>query len=68
MDWNELIRIWGAGHPGEELRVEAAARDARRARERRRARIARRIEEPVADARRHKDRPGLGPREAEAHP
>jgi len=41
MDWNELIRIWGAGHPGQELKVDAAAEDAQRARARRRARMVR---------------------------
>jgi hypothetical protein len=49
MDWNELIRIWGAGHPEEELEVESAVEDARRARARRRTRMMR-AESPMVPA------------------
>ncbi len=67
MDWNELIRIWGAGHPGhEEPEIEKAALHARRARERRHARMARRVESSVDSPRRKEGPTGIGPTEAGA--
>ncbi len=67
MDWNELIRIWGAGHPDhEEPEIDAVARDAHRARERRRSRIVNRAEKPVTKARQKDGGQGIGPGEADA--
>lgn len=67
MDWNELIRIWGAGHPGhEETEIDDVARDARRARARRRARMERRLETSGRTTRRTEASTGMGPTEAGA--